>query len=65
LLRLAAATDNAANPNEPPKSDPPKRKRRRFQFRLRTLMIGLRCWPCHDWLNCEVVDPSRFGIDCF
>jgi hypothetical protein len=24
---------------EPPEADPPKRKRRRFQFRLRTLMI--------------------------
>jgi hypothetical protein len=24
---------------EPPKADPPKRKRRRFQFSLRTLMI--------------------------
>ena len=25
---------------EPPKVDPPKRKRRRFQFSLRALMIG-------------------------
>ena len=34
---------------EPTKADPPKRKRRRFQFRLRTLMIGVTllavaCW---------------------
>ena len=26
---------------EPPKADPPKRKRRRFQFRLRTLVVGV------------------------
>ena len=26
---------------EPPKADPPKRKRRWFQFSLRTLMIGV------------------------
>ena len=26
---------------EPPQADPPKRKRRRFQFRLRTLLIGV------------------------
>jgi hypothetical protein len=33
---------------EPPKADPPKRKRRRFQFRLRTLMIvvTLLAVPC-------------------
>jgi hypothetical protein len=28
-------------PTEPSKTDPPKGKRRRFQFRLRTLMIGV------------------------
>ena len=28
-------------PTEPLKADPPKRKRRRFQFRLRTLLIGV------------------------
>jgi hypothetical protein len=28
-------------PAEPLKSDQPKRKRRRFQFGLRTLMIGV------------------------
>jgi hypothetical protein len=31
--------DNAAMEAEPPKSDPPKRKRRWFQFRLRTLFV--------------------------
>jgi hypothetical protein len=35
LLRLPAAGDNAAM------IEPPKRKRRRFQFRLWTLMIGV------------------------
>jgi hypothetical protein len=25
--------------SEPPKAEPPKRKRRRFQFRLRSLLI--------------------------
>ena len=34
--------------SEPPKADQPKHKRRRFQFRLRTLMIGvtLLAVPC-------------------
>jgi hypothetical protein len=33
---------------EPPTADPPKRKRRWFQFSLRTLMIGvtLAAFPC-------------------
>ena len=39
LLRLPAVGDNAAMEAEPPKADPPKRKRRWFQFSLRTLMI--------------------------
>ena len=41
LLRLPAALDNAAMEAEPSKAEPPKRKRRRFQFRLRTLLIGV------------------------
>jgi hypothetical protein len=41
LLRLPAVGDNAAMQTEPHKAVPPKRKRRRFQFRLRTLMIGV------------------------
>jgi hypothetical protein len=41
LLPLPALGDNAAMPTESPKAEPPKCKRRRFQFRLRTLMIGV------------------------
>ena len=44
LLELpggSAARDNAAMPTEPSQTEPPKRKRRRFQFRLRTLLIGV------------------------
>ena len=41
LLRLPAAGDNAAMQTEPPKADSPKRKRRWFQFSLRSLMIGV------------------------
>jgi Leucine Rich repeat len=39
LLPPPAVVDNAAMQTEPPKADPPKRKRRWFQFSLRTLMI--------------------------
>ena len=39
LLRLSAVADNAAVETEPPKAEPPKRKRRWFQFSLRSLMI--------------------------
>jgi hypothetical protein len=35
---------------EPPKADPPKRKRRWFQFSLRTLMIGVVLWAIGCWL---------------
>ena len=43
------SADNAAMQAEPPKAEPPKRKRRWFQFSLRTLMIGVTllavgCW---------------------
>jgi hypothetical protein len=49
LLRRSVAADNAAMENEPTKVDVPKRGRHRFQFRLRTLLIGvtvvaLACW---------------------
>ncbi len=37
----AAGTVNSAMQAEPIKADPPKRKRRWFQFSLRTLMIGV------------------------
>jgi Leucine rich repeat/Leucine Rich repeat len=39
LLQPPAVGDNAAMEAEPPKADPPKRKRRWFQFSLRSLMI--------------------------
>jgi cell division protein FtsB len=39
LLLTPAAADNAAMQAEPPQADPPKRKRRWFQFSLRTLLI--------------------------
>jgi hypothetical protein len=39
LLQLLAVGDNAAMQDEPPKAEPLKRKRRWFQFSLRTLMI--------------------------
>ena len=39
LLLLPAVADNAAMEAEPPRADPPKRKRRWFQFSLRTMMI--------------------------
>ena len=39
MLPLPAVGDNAAMEAEPPKAEPPKRKRRWFQFSLRTLMI--------------------------
>jgi hypothetical protein len=48
LLRPPAVGDNGAMEAEPPKADSPKRKRRRFQFSLRTLLIGvtLLAVPC-------------------
>jgi hypothetical protein len=39
LLRPLAVEDNAAMQTEPPKAEPPKRKRHWFQFSLRSLMI--------------------------
>ena len=39
LLLLPAVGDDAAMQAEPPKPEPPKRKRRWYQFSLRTLMI--------------------------
>jgi hypothetical protein len=40
-LRLPSVGDNAAMQTEPPKADLPKRKRRWFQFSLRTLLIAV------------------------
>jgi hypothetical protein len=48
LLRLRAVGDNAAMQTEPSKAEPPKR-RRWFQFSLRTLTIGVTLFaliPC-------------------
>jgi hypothetical protein len=39
LLPLRAVEDNAAMQTESPKALPPKRKRRRFQFSLRSLFM--------------------------
>jgi hypothetical protein len=41
LPKLPKLADNAVMQADPPKADPPKRKRRWFQFSLRTLMIGV------------------------
>ncbi len=41
LRRLPARTDYAAMQTEPPKANEPKRKRRWFQFSVRTLLIGV------------------------
>jgi hypothetical protein len=55
LLRLPAPADNAAMQTDPPKSDPPKRKRRWFQFSLRTLLIVvlIAAIPC-AWLRSKI-----------
>ena len=55
LLRLLAVGDNAAMPTEPPKADLPKRKRRWFQFSLRSLMIfTLVCAVASAWLGIKI-----------
>src|SRR5690348_7897587 len=49
LPPLPSPNDNAAMEAEPPVPAPPKPNRRRFQFRLRTLMIGITLFaliPC-------------------
>jgi hypothetical protein len=52
LPRLPAVGDNAAMEAEPPKADPPKRKRRWLQFSLRTLMMfTLICAVAAGWLG--------------
>jgi hypothetical protein len=59
LLRRPAVADNAAMEVDPPKAEPPKRKRRCFQFSLRSLLIfiaavALACsWIGHqlDWIR--------------
>jgi hypothetical protein len=48
--------DNAAIESEPPKADPPKRKRRWYQFNLRSLMIvvTLICAVASAWLGIKI-----------
>jgi hypothetical protein len=51
LPRLPAVKDNAAMQTEQPKTEPPKRKRRWFQFSLRTLflvmaVVTVQCGVC-------------------
>jgi hypothetical protein len=52
LLLLPAAVDNAAMPTEPSKTDPPKRKRRWFQFSLRTVLFAITIFSvqCGAWI---------------
>jgi hypothetical protein len=56
LLRLPVPGNNVAKQTEPSKADPPKRKRRWFQFSLRTLMIvvtsvSVECAVCLPMLR--------------
>jgi hypothetical protein len=51
LLRLRAVPDNTAMQTEPPKSEPPKRKRRGFQFRLRTLFVVTTIVAAWAWFS--------------
>jgi hypothetical protein len=55
LLWRLAENDNAAMEAEPPKADLPKRKCRRFQFRLRTLLLFVMICaiPC-AWLGWQL-----------
>ena len=48
MLPLPAVGDDAAMQTEPPKAEPPKRKRRWYQFSLRSLLIvvTLLAVPC-------------------
>ena len=62
LLRLPAVGDNAAMQTEPPKAEPPKRKRRWFQFSLRTLLIFtvICAIPC-AWLAGRLTGNAKNG----
>ena len=55
LLQLPAAMDNSAMQSEPTKAEPPKRKRRWYQFSLRSLMIFtlIVAIPC-AWLGRKI-----------
>jgi hypothetical protein len=60
LRSLLIKADNAAMKAEPPKAGPPKRKRRCFQFSLRTLLIFtfLVAVPC-AWLGSKIERKRR------
>jgi hypothetical protein len=63
LLRRPAAGDNAAMQTKPSTADPQKRKRRWFQFSLRTLMIvvallAAQCAPVMWFIRAR--DAERF-----
>jgi hypothetical protein len=55
LLRLLTAGDNAVMQTEPSKAEPPKRKRRWFQFSLRSLLIfTVVCAVASPWLGRKI-----------
>jgi hypothetical protein len=56
LPRLPAVGDNVTMESEPPKAEPPKRKRRWLQFSLRTLMIFVTLIATAAWV---VADRQR------
>jgi hypothetical protein len=58
LFRLPAVGDNAAMQAEPPQAEPPKRKRRWFQFSLRTLLIVIAIMA----IQIAVCLPLLFGL---
>jgi hypothetical protein len=66
LLRLPAVGDNAAMESEPPTAEPPKRRRRWFQFSLRSLMIfTVVCEIPFGWFGARMRRAERqkeFGI---
>jgi hypothetical protein len=55
LLPLSAVADNAVMQTEPSKADPPKRKRRWFQFSLRSLLIFASWESCRPLIFRDVI----------
>ena len=64
LLHLPAVGDNAAMETEPTKAEPTKRKRRLFQFSLRTLMIVMTLTALAEPLLIWAWDATRPRIQC-
>jgi hypothetical protein len=60
LLRRPVENDNAAMESEPPTVEPPKRKRRWFQFSLRTLLVvvALIAVGCF-WFGVKMRDAAK------